>query len=194
MPKEVFFNLTDEKRERIIFVLREEFKAKPFQKVNVKEIVEKAGIARGSFYQYFENLEDAYFTILEKETVDIHGLFMKIFLRKNKNLTEALVEYGTEIAEILFDESTYMIYKNRYLYWNEDLNRGWESAHKNREELFENMGEKGAMDLEKMYFIKSIIHSLIERLFQEGWNKEQFIEKYMKHLSWIEKGINYGNR
>jgi len=119
---------------------------------------------------------------------------MKIFLRKNKNLTEALVEYGTEIAEILFDENAYMIYKNRYLYWNEDLNRGWESSHKNREELFENMGEKGAMDLEKMYFIKSIIHSLIERLFQEGWNKEQFIEKYMKYLSWIEKGINYGNR
>ena len=50
MPKEVFYNLAKEKQEKIIFVLKEEFKAKPFQKVNVKEIVEKAGIARGSFY------------------------------------------------------------------------------------------------------------------------------------------------
>ena len=48
IPKEVFYNLTKEKQEKIIFV--EAFEAKPFQKVNVKEIVEKAGIARGSFY------------------------------------------------------------------------------------------------------------------------------------------------
>ena len=189
MPKEVFFNLTDEKREKIIFVLKEEFKAKPFQKVNVKEIVEKAGIARGSFYQYFENLEDAYFTILEKETVDIHGLFMKIFLLKDKNLTEALFEYGKEIADLIFDENAYMIYKNRYLYWNEDLNRSWASSHKHQEELFQDM----SMDLEKIHFIKSIVHSLIERLFRESWNKEQFIEKYIKHLNWIEKGVIYGN-
>jgi len=43
IPKEVFYNLTKEKQEKIIFVFKEAFKAKPFQKVNVKEIVEKAG-------------------------------------------------------------------------------------------------------------------------------------------------------
>ena len=147
IPKEVFYNLTKEKQEKIIFVLKEEFKAKPFQKVNVKEIVEKAGIARGSFYQYFENLEDAYFTILDKETVDIHKLFMKMFLLKNRNLSEALIAYGHEIADILFDKNAYMIYKNRYLYWNEDLNHSWEASHKNQEELFKDMSNKGLMDL-----------------------------------------------
>lgn len=193
MPKEVFYNLAKEKQEKIIFVLKEEFKAKPFQKVNVKEIVEKAGIARGSFYQYFENLEDAYFTILDKETVDIHKLFMKMFLLKNRNLSEALIAYGHEIADILFDENTYMIYKNRYLYWNEDLNHSWEASHKNQEELFKDMSDKGLMDLEKIHFVKSVIHSLIQRLFRESWSKEEFIEKYIKHLSWIEKGVTYGN-
>ena len=79
MPKEVFFNLSDEKRDNITSILKDEFRSKPFYKVNVKDIVEKAGIARGSFYQYFENLEDAYFTILNKETVDVHELFMKMF-------------------------------------------------------------------------------------------------------------------
>ena len=84
MPKEVFLKLPAEKQQKILFVLETEFKTKPFQKVNVKEIVEKSGIVRGSFQKYFENLEGAYFTILEKETIDIHELFMKIFAEKNK--------------------------------------------------------------------------------------------------------------
>lgn len=193
MPKEVFYNLPDEKREKILVVLKKEFKSKPFQKVNVKAIVEELGIARGSFYQYFENLEDAYFTILEKETVDIHGLFIKIFVLKDRNLRESLVEYGKEISEIIFDQNSYMIYKNRYLYWNEDLNKSWESSHRNQEKLFRDMSENGLMDLEKIHFIKSIIHSLIERIFRENWSKEEFLEKYIKHLIWIEKGVIDGN-
>lgn len=106
MPKEVFLNLPAEKQQKILAVLETEFKTKPFQKVNVKEIVEKSGIARGSFYQYFENLEDAYFTILEKEMVDIHTLFMNIFSEKNKQLNTALEEYGIQVAEILFNKQT----------------------------------------------------------------------------------------
>lgn len=193
MAKEVFLNLPEEKRNKIILVLKKEFTSKPFNKVNVKEIVEASGIARGSFYQYFENLEDAYFTILEKETVDIHELFMKKFLINEKNLVDALTEYGKEIADVLFDEEAYMIYKNRYLYWNEDLNRSWELAHRTQDNLFKEMSSSNLMDFEKIQFIKSIIHSLIERLFREEWRKEEFLEKYIKHLEWIEKGVCNGN-
>ena len=55
------------------------------------------------------------------------------------------------------------------------------------------MSDKVLMDLEKIHFVKSVIHSLIQRLFRENWSKEEFIEKYIKHLSWIEKGVTYGN-
>jgi len=48
-------------------------------------------------------LEDAYFTILEKETVDIHALFMKFLAEKNKQLIPVLEEYGVQVAEILFN-------------------------------------------------------------------------------------------
>lgn len=193
MPKEVFFNLSDEKRDNITSILKDEFRSKPFYKVNVKDIVEKASIARGSFYQYFENLEDAYFTILNKETVDVHELFMKMFLLKGKDIIVALEEYATEVADILFDEDNYMIYKNRYLYWNEDLNYSWMSSHKSFDRSFSQMSDSKLVDLEKIYFVKSVIHSLIERLFREGWSKEEFIEKYLKHLNYLDKGVSYGN-
>ena len=143
MPKEVFLKLPAEKQEKILSILETEFKTNHFQKVNVKEIVEKSGIARGNFYQYFENLEDAYFTILEKETVDIHALFMKIFSVKNKQLIPALEEYRIQVAGILFNEQTYMIYKNCYLYWREDLNRSWElSKNQHAEDIHMNLQNK----------------------------------------------------
>jgi AcrR family transcriptional regulator len=60
MPTKTFFNLKTEKREKIIEVALNEFAAKPYHKVNVTDIIKLSGIARGSFYQYFDNLGDLY--------------------------------------------------------------------------------------------------------------------------------------
>ncbi len=57
LAKDTFYNLEEEKRAKITEVLISEFSQKPFADVSVKTIVERLGIARGSFYQYFEDLE-----------------------------------------------------------------------------------------------------------------------------------------
>ena len=58
MPKETFLNLSEGKKEIIINAAKREFARVPFQETSIKNIVEDAGIARGSFYQYFESKED----------------------------------------------------------------------------------------------------------------------------------------
>ncbi len=65
MPKQTFFNLATEKRTRILEAAITELGSKPFDKVNIAEIIEKAEIPRGSFYQYFEDLKDLYRYILK---------------------------------------------------------------------------------------------------------------------------------
>ena len=60
MPTQTFFNLPDEKRERIIDVAIREFATYSFDQSSIARIIENAGIPRGSFYQYFENLKDLY--------------------------------------------------------------------------------------------------------------------------------------
>ena len=60
MPKETFFNLTEEKRTRIEQAAIEEFGVYPFDASSVNRIVEGAGIAKGSFYQYFTDKKDLY--------------------------------------------------------------------------------------------------------------------------------------
>ena len=60
MPKDTFFNLPEDKRELICKVAIAEFAEHPFDQASVNRIVAKAGIAKGSFYQYFEDKADLF--------------------------------------------------------------------------------------------------------------------------------------
>lgn len=65
MPKQTFFNLPDEKREQILDVILDEFAENDYANVSISHIVARAGIAKGSFYQYFEDKRDLYTYVFE---------------------------------------------------------------------------------------------------------------------------------
>lgn len=188
MPKDTFYNLDKEKKKKITDELIYEFSDKPFSQVNIKTIVENLGIARGSFYQYFNDLEDSYFYILDKKTHDIHILFMDTLKNNNGNIYDSLQEFGEDIAEIIFREDVYKLYKNRYLYWDESLNANWEHTHKDFKNAFNEALNMG-VDEEKIFFFRAVVHSLIERNYREEWDRETFLEKYRIHIEWIKGGI-----
>lgn len=65
MPTLTFFNLAEEKKNRIIASAVEEFARVRFSLASINKIVKAANISRGSFYQYFKDKEDVYKYILE---------------------------------------------------------------------------------------------------------------------------------
>ncbi|MBI9009120.1 MAG: TetR/AcrR family transcriptional regulator [Tenericutes bacterium] len=65
MPKETFQRINSEKRKAIIAVGEKLFSKKIYEEVDVKMIVEAANIPRGSFYAYFENIQDYYLTVVK---------------------------------------------------------------------------------------------------------------------------------
>ncbi len=65
MPKQTFFNLDDAKKNRIIEAAIDEFSQNNFHKASVTNIIDKADIASGSFYQYFDGKEDLFKYIVE---------------------------------------------------------------------------------------------------------------------------------
>lgn len=65
MPKSTFFNLPGEKRQGIEQAALDEFSAYGFDNSNMNRIVAHSGIAKGSFYQYFENKKDLYFHLVD---------------------------------------------------------------------------------------------------------------------------------
>lgn len=96
MIKRTFYNLPPEKREKIIDVTRKEFQKGHKQKITINTVIKKAGISRGSFYQYFDDKLD----LVELVTDDMISRIVD-FIR------DELMLNGGDIFEIpirFFDE------------------------------------------------------------------------------------------
>lgn len=100
MPKDTFFHLKEEKREKIEKALINEFSKGSLEKASISNIVAEAKIPRGSFYQYFENKEDAVKYVVHK--------YSKI--EKNK-LSDFLEETNGDIFEASLKIYDYMVEK-----------------------------------------------------------------------------------
>ncbi|RLA81623.1 MAG: TetR/AcrR family transcriptional regulator [Deltaproteobacteria bacterium] len=64
--KRTFFNLPEEKREKIIKAALEEFASKGWKGASVNSIVARAGIAKGSLYQYFRDKRSLFLFLFDK--------------------------------------------------------------------------------------------------------------------------------
>ncbi len=186
MPKRTFFNLSDDKRKKVYEALLDVYKEKPFKDVTVREIVGKLGIPRGSFYQYFESLDESYFYVLGQELIDVHESFAELVRANDMEISKALDEFGERAADEIFKDDCYMLYRNRYLGFDAGLEKEW------REYIAANgCGRETAAvaERETAAFIGAVIHSLIQRAFIESWSREEFAEHYRLHVGWIKRGI-----
>lgn len=71
MPKETFLKLSNEKQQKVLDAAKKEFARVPIENVSIKNIVEDADIARGSFYQYFESKEDLLVYLLKEKAEQV---------------------------------------------------------------------------------------------------------------------------
>ncbi|AIO18949.1 putative HTH-type transcriptional regulator YvdT [Candidatus Izimaplasma bacterium HR1] len=88
MPKETFSNLDENKKNIIIDAAIKEFTENELHKARVSNIIKEAGIPRGSFYQYFEDIDDLYYFVIDLT-------FDEIFTEgyKHSEMTNDLFEY-----------------------------------------------------------------------------------------------------
>ncbi|PAT01112.1 hypothetical protein CI105_08255, partial [Candidatus Izimaplasma bacterium ZiA1] len=112
MPKNAFFNISEEKRKRFIEVSIDEFTTKSFETVSVNSIIKRLDIPRGSFYSYFENLEDL-FTYLFKSIREDRIIYARTLVNDSNN------DYFTFIKKLFaydFDkfksECKYSLFRN----------------------------------------------------------------------------------
>lgn len=60
MPTDTFYHLKTEKKERVIQAIIKELSLHTYEHINLSNIIRDSGIARGSFYQYFQDKDDLF--------------------------------------------------------------------------------------------------------------------------------------
>jgi AcrR family transcriptional regulator len=96
IPKKTFFNLDEEKKDRILNAALDEFAEYYYHEASVNRIVERADIAKGSFYQYFQNKKD-------------------IFMYLVSWIGEKKIDYMKEILSNIYEVDFFQGLRNLYI-------------------------------------------------------------------------------
>ena len=112
MPKETFLKLPEEKKNKIIKAAKKEFERVPFEQTSIKNIVEDADIARGSFYQYFEDKEDAIYYIINKYLEKEKNRIYQYLLKNKGDIFETAINIYEDTAKITEKNENEELFKN----------------------------------------------------------------------------------
>ena len=201
MPTNTFLNLSKEKQDNIIEASLKEFKRVLLKDASINKIIKDANIPRGSFYNYFEDINDLYVYSISKYKSSFIGILEESLNKKNGDLLETTLEiYDKTIAICTNDE-------NRQLIKNIFLNLNYNILIKNRLEC-EQLGEKYKLiellekidrknlniktEEELLYILDIIIdflmHGFIE-IFLNNKETTEVREKIKKQLDILKRGI-----
>jgi AcrR family transcriptional regulator len=112
MPKETFFNLNEEKQEKVMRSAISEFLKHGFEKGNIGDIAKNAGVAKGSIYQYFENKRELFLYSVKWSTQLMMKKYSKYMVVTDKdiNIFDFLYENSKQLWVQMRDEREVIIF------------------------------------------------------------------------------------
>lgn len=198
MPKITFFNLPEEKKQSLIHAIKIEFSRVPLYDASISNIIKTARIPRGSFYQYFEDKEDAFFFLLNELTMEIKENFIYLLEENKGDLFETMVEFfhliikGDENFHFLRNTFLNLNYKTESIFARSF--RGHE-INENYKELSSRLdtSKLNITDEKELYSAMHIITAVTFRNFVEKFARDLSIEEslnnYINELSLLKKGL-----
>lgn len=190
MPKDTFYNLADQKRKLIETAAISEFAKFGYDKASINRIVDRCDIAKGSFYQYFNDKKDLYLYLISVITDKKLKALAPVMLKKEQ------YDFFTLIRELFLEglkfaaknpEITLMgnwLFKNKeHPICNEVLGKGLQNAQDIYTGLLKKSVARGEIrDDIDLRFVSHIISSLslsaVEYYFQNQEDKKKRIKKF----------------
>ena len=204
MPEQTFFNLPEEKREKITQAAMDEFAGRSFHQARITAIIEKAGIARGSFYQYFEDKKDLFKYIIEL-CVGEKLKYINQDMIKNRDkygFFELLREIYLSGIRFAMEQPRLLAIGNKLLKDKELQQEVWGEHHDTSTEFFKELLEEGlkkdeldpAIDVEVVSkLLTGLNYSLIDIIYKEDKIDQEVLEEGMEEIDkmiyFIENGI-----
>lgn len=202
MPKETFYNLSEEKKIKILNAAKLEFSRVPIEKASIKNIVEKADIARGSFYQYFESKEDLLEYIITENMGNFHNKMFETIQKNNGDIIKIYKETFQILVETCSNKENIKLF--RKIFENAKSgdnmffkNSNKENEHKKMQKILDELYEKNKNKLKvnnKKDFkcIIEILSAITRRAVIVAFrdeNTKKAKEEYIKELEFVKYGI-----
>ena len=198
MPKETFYNLDEKKRNIIIDAATKEFTENELHKARVSNIIKEAKIPRGSFYQYFEDIDDLYYFVID-------STFDKIFEvgYKHSELTDDLFEYIRLTFEVDYNafannkRHRFMrnVFKSigsnlEYIQLHNNRRKDYILSILNRMDLTKIRNSENSEELIRLYeFLQHIKRSVIQGSLMRNDTYEQAMKALEWHLNILKHGL-----
>ena len=200
MPKSTFYNLNIEKREKIEKAIRNEFGKKSFSKASISNIIEEANIPRGSFYQYFEDKEDAIKYVISN-FIEVEKRQMKKILEENNGdifetaigIYQYIVDKNSDDQEIILCKNILQTMKDENINVFEEIRL--ENTNTNNRTLINtaNLNIKNDEDIKYiMKIISVVVRAETIEVMSQRKSKEQGLEELKAQIKLLQEGLRDG--
>ncbi|QED48015.1 TetR/AcrR family transcriptional regulator [Cytobacillus dafuensis] len=198
MPKITFYNLPEDKKETLIHAVMKEFSRVPLYEASITNIIKSANIPRGSFYQYFENKEDAFFFLLNAVVKENKTSFLFMLKKNNGDLFETMIEFFQLI--IREDENIHFL-KNTFLnmtykiettfarsFTEEEMNEAFKEFCTEIDKSKLNISDNSEL-IHVLQIITAVTFRNIVAKYSRDISYEEAIENYIKEINFLKKGL-----
>lgn len=196
MPTRTFTNLPKEKKIRILKAAKKEFSRVPLEKAVIANIVKDAKIPRGSFYQYFDSIEDLFTYLINY----MYGIdcrkFLKLLEENNNDFYEALkISFANKIDRLSIEE-------NRQFRIN-TITTLFNCQKESRSDVFDAIEKsdisidldmypcevKNSVSTKVLDIIKMIGKSCIEKFLSKRENADETKKEYNKYIDLVKSNF-----
>ncbi|MCR8645916.1 TetR family transcriptional regulator [Paenibacillus sp. N1-5-1-14] len=201
MPKQTFFNLSDDKRQILIDAMMKEFSRVPLHEASVANIVKAAGIPRGSFYQYFEEKDEAYYFLLEQHSKENQETFISNLIRFEGDIFITFIEMFKGMLKRFQDKEDRNFFRNTFLNMNYKTENTFtqkfnEGSYNENFSQIGNLINKDKLNIEsdkELFHMLRIIMAVTFQNLIQNFTKELLFEEatrnYVLDLNLLKKGF-----
>lgn len=201
MPKQTFFNLPETKRKNLMDAIKQEFSRAPLFEASIANIVKLANIPRGSFYQYFEDKEDAFYYLLSEQTEAIQKRFSAFLEERKGDLYQAVIDLFAYTLEEISRKNEIHFLKNAFIYITHEVediftNVFSDDMSNGRYQFLHQQIDKEKLNMQNdndLYHIIQIVTSVTLRNFVEkyanGYSNEEAVKNFTRDMNLLKIGL-----
>lgn len=196
MPKQTFYNLEKDKKDRLIEACLEEFSSYTFTDSSINRIIKNSDISRGSFYQYFENKEDCYMEILGMIAKEKYELFKDVVSDESHGVFDDYLNMLKQVRVWMEAQPRYykigLLMQNDDSYFIRKLNEKNPSVNDYFIYLIKKDQDKGLIrkDIDP-YLLSEVLTSTSQKILLELFENKEYdlmIEKSKQIIHLLQNG------